>query len=198
MSLLTALWAKAWRLYGELRGGSLSVKKMLSCPLPPRSGTQKLVEVLKKRGCTLRRVLLQGVELHRPSGGRENHSSKAGIRLGWPGHVQSLEIQQEWCWAPSFIWKVVLREVQCSPVSGWLNEWARKSWRGGVRLLAWMSGDVTSLQGIKKKEADLRWPSFGPVVFAVDAWEEWRWKKCSGKIPAKDWISREAETGGTE
>lgn len=26
MSLMTALWAKAWRLCGELRGGSLSVK----------------------------------------------------------------------------------------------------------------------------------------------------------------------------
>lgn len=56
--------------------------KVLSCPLPPRSGTKKLMEVLKKRGCTLRMILLKGVELHDPSGGRENHSSKAGIHLG--------------------------------------------------------------------------------------------------------------------
>ena len=73
----------------------------------------------------------------------------------------------------------------------WLNEWARKSWREGVRLLAWVSGDVTNLQGIKKKEANLGWLSFGPVVFALDAWGEWRWKKSSGKIPTKDWISGE-------
>lgn len=56
--------------------------KVLSCPLLPRGGTKKLMEVLKKRACTLRVILLKSVELHGRSGGRENHSSKAGIHLG--------------------------------------------------------------------------------------------------------------------